>query len=338
MPPWSVPIGFACCWPASSFIVHLPSPKRRRASMPSSSATGGGISHSDHHRSDDLARLHVRRRRARRRPTRSLRHHSGQVELAVGASWASIGKSSAGTWSPPCETRMRSRRSKSVLERHDRLRSRLGQADVDERAGVPEHARALPRSRAGRRRRRRSRAARLGTRVGRAEAARGLELALVEVERVDLGGAGDPRALDHREPDGAAADHADARALPDARRVRAPSRRPSRPRSRSGRPARAVGPCGTCTRRGAVDDRPRRERAGLERACQLACRPCAASARPGPAASGTGGARPAAHQGQAPQGERHPSTTRSPARRARRPRRPPRRRRRPRGRAGSAGC
>ena len=42
MPPCSVPIGFECCSPASSRIVHLPSPKLRR-SKPISSATGGGI-------------------------------------------------------------------------------------------------------------------------------------------------------------------------------------------------------------------------------------------------------------------------------------------------------
>ena len=55
--------------------------------------------------------------------------------------------------------------------------------------------------------------------VGRAEALRLLELALVEVDRADLRGAGDPRALDHREPDRAAADHRDARSLPDLGRL-----------------------------------------------------------------------------------------------------------------------
>ena len=48
----------------------------------------------------------------------------------------------------------------------------------------------------------------------RAEAARSLELALVQVERVDLGGTRDSCALNHREPDRAAADHAHAGALP----------------------------------------------------------------------------------------------------------------------------
>src|SRR5439155_24686059 len=42
-------------------------------------------------------------------------------------------------------------------------------------------------------------------RVGRAETSRLLELALVDVERPDLGCPGDPRALDHGEADGAAA-------------------------------------------------------------------------------------------------------------------------------------
>jgi hypothetical protein len=54
--------------------------------------------------------------------------------------------------------------------------------------------------------------------VRRTEPRRSLELALVEVERVHLGGAGDARALDHREPDRPAADHPDARAGPDLRR------------------------------------------------------------------------------------------------------------------------
>ena len=54
--------------------------------------------------------------------------------------------------------------------------------------------------------------------VRRAEAACSLELALVQVERVDLGGTRDACALNHREPDRAAADHADAGALPRRRR------------------------------------------------------------------------------------------------------------------------
>src|SRR5206468_9191012 len=58
-----------------------------------------------------------------------------------------------------------------------------------------------------------------GTRVRRAEPAGRVELPLVEVEPVDLARARDPRALDHREADGTAADHTDARALPHLRRL-----------------------------------------------------------------------------------------------------------------------
>src|SRR5262249_34552546 len=46
-----------------------------------------------------------------------------------------------------------------------------------------------------------------------------LELALVEVYRPDLGRTGDPRSLDHRQPDRATADHGDARARLYLRRL-----------------------------------------------------------------------------------------------------------------------
>ncbi len=55
--------------------------------------------------------------------------------------------------------------------------------------------------------------------VRRAEAERLLGLARIEVERADLRRAGKPRALNDREPDCAAADHRDARTLPDLRRL-----------------------------------------------------------------------------------------------------------------------
>ncbi len=42
MPPCTVPIGFVCSSTASIFIVHSPS-SAETISIPSSSATGGGI-------------------------------------------------------------------------------------------------------------------------------------------------------------------------------------------------------------------------------------------------------------------------------------------------------
>src|SRR2546428_4294263 len=60
---------------------------------------------------------------------------------------------------------------------------------------------------------------RTGSAMGRAEAFRGSELPLLEIERIDLGRAGKPRALDDRQTDGAAPDDADARSLPDPGRV-----------------------------------------------------------------------------------------------------------------------
>ena len=53
----------------------------------------------------------------------------------------------------------------------------------------------------------------------RTEVRRLLELLRIEIDRADLPCAGDARALDHGQADGAAPDHADARALPDARHL-----------------------------------------------------------------------------------------------------------------------
>jgi hypothetical protein len=59
----------------------------------------------------------------------------------------------------------------------------------------------------------------IGACVRGTEAPRRLELALVEVERVDLRGPRDPGALNDAEPDGAAADHSHPGALPDLGRL-----------------------------------------------------------------------------------------------------------------------
>jgi hypothetical protein len=102
-----------------------------------------------------------------------------------------------------------------------------------------------------------------GTEMRRAEAPRGRELALVQVDRVDLGRAGNSRALDHREPDGAAADHAHSSALPHLRGLQ---HRADAGRDRAADQARLLDrerrrqPHERC----AVDDRPRRQRARLQ--------------------------------------------------------------------------
>src|SRR4029453_16664684 len=146
--------------------------------------------------------------------------------------------------------------------------ARLRQSDVDERPGVPEHRQTL---RDG-----------LGTAddvehevellaradVRRTEPPRCLELALVEIERVDLLCAGDACSLHGREADRAATDHADACALPDLRRLEY--------RAYAGRDRAADYACllGRQALRDAdrgrlVDDGARRERAELQRLEEL---------------------------------------------------------------------
>src|SRR5439155_15310292 len=91
------------------------------------------------------------------------------------------------------------------------------QTDVDKRPGVTEHREAL-RDGLGATDDVEDEVELLaGPGVRRAEAARRVELPLVEVERVDLRGARDARALHRRQADGAAADDADARAFPYVR-------------------------------------------------------------------------------------------------------------------------
>ena len=249
---------------------------------------------------------------------------------------ASRGKSSAGTWSPPCETSDAQRAGRTAARgRTLAAAPGCGEADVDERPGVAEHRERLrDRLAAGRRRRRRSRAADPLAGVRRAEAPRRLELPLVEVDRVDLGGAGDARALDR--PRGR---RRRSRSRRRARRARpapssAPSRRRSRPRSRSGSACSAGSPSSSGTARTAVHDRPRRERAearARRQRSRAVGEPQAASAVAGVrqrcrrAALAPARTRRTASASRARRGR--------PARRARRPARPPRRRRRPRGRA-----
>ena len=209
---------------------------------------------------------------------------------------------------------MRVRLSKNGLSSSSCDRVRLRQADVDERARVPEHLETL---------RDRLRTAddvedevELLARPGvrRAETPRRVQLPLVEVERVDLRGAGDPRALHRGEPDGAAADHADTRSFPDLRRL---EHRADAGRDRAADQARLLD--GQLfrdgNRSGLVHDRARRERAELERLEQLLSRP-RASRR-----AARGGVRqrrssPRAHQRHSPHGDRQPRTTRSPTRSA----------------------
>ena len=58
-----------------------------------------------------------------------------------------------------------------------------------------------------------------GLRMRRPEVRGLLELRRVDVDRANLRGAGDARALNHRKPYRTTADHSDARALPDVRRL-----------------------------------------------------------------------------------------------------------------------
>ena len=138
-----------------------PVARRSSTSNPISSATGGGNftaspPSGSPRRAHVLERLlDVVQRRSSSSPSR--RGRAGRR----GRSRASRGKSTAGTWSPPCETRMRARRSKSVLQRRSSAarRAAAGRCRRASRRGRASRAPAPP-SPAGRRRRRRSRAAR----------------------------------------------------------------------------------------------------------------------------------------------------------------------------------
>ena len=149
-------------------------------------------------------------------------------------------------------------------------RSPAGQPDVDESARVPEHGQAMrDRLRPPDHVEDEVEPLRFGvTQVGCPEAACGLELALVEVERMDLGCSRDARSLYHREPDRAAADHAHTGSFPDGGGLE------HRADAGCDRTADEAGLLGGQRRRerhesSAVDDGPGAERPGLEGALQL---------------------------------------------------------------------
>src|SRR5438132_1837802 len=148
-----------------------------------------------------------------------LRHHPGEVELALERPGGELRE----VLCRQVVAAVRDEDSQTLVEERLQLercgRAQLREADRNERPGVAEQPQPLrqglgpaddvehevePLARAG---------------VRGAEALRQLGLRRVQVDRVDLGGPGQPGALDGREADRAAADHRDARAFPDVRRV-----------------------------------------------------------------------------------------------------------------------
>ena len=103
-----------------------------------------------------------------------------------------------------------------------------------------------------------------GPTMGRAETFRRSELPLIEIERVDLRRACEPRALDDGETDGAAADDGDARSLPDPGGVQHRADAGGDATADQARLFRRQ-PLRAGNRRSRMDDGPRRERSHLQR-------------------------------------------------------------------------
>src|SRR5215204_34044 len=198
-----------------------PRPRCRSARRPEAEAS------QDDHRADDFPCLHVLERRLDAVQLDPLGDHSGEIEPALGRQGHEQREILRGNVIaavrdedplPPVER---------AVERHDRLGPGLREPDVDQRPRMPEHPQPE----------------RHGlwptddvedevetlrlARMGRPEAATGVELALVQVESMDLRRTGNPCSLDHGQANRAAADDADACALPDLGRLqdRADARR-----------------------------------------------------------------------------------------------------------------